>query len=134
MKFKVWKHKKWIGLSAVLIFAAAVFLWAKAQYVVPIIMYHKIDGNSLSSKLSVSPKSFRVQMTFLKRYNYNVVKLEDVSEPVKKNRFKSKTIAITFDDGYEDNYFNAYPVLKELGLPATIFIITGMVGTTGYMT
>src|SRR3989338_7590173 len=73
-------------------------------------------------------------MCFLKNHHYNVVKLEDLAGMVRKNRFPPKTIAITFDDGYENNYLNAYTVLRELGLHATIFIITAMVGTEGYMT
>ena len=126
--------KKNIIITVVLIAALAIILYAKAQYVVPVIMYHNIDGDSATSRLSVSPESFKAQMDFLKRRRYNVVKLEDLSEMVRKNQLPSKTIAITFDDGYENNYLNAYPVLKELGLPATIFIIPAMVGSDGYLT
>ncbi len=127
-------HKRFIILTASLVLIVAAVLWAKAQYVVPIIMYHNIDENSLTSRLSVLPDSFKRQMHFLKNHHYNVVKLEDLANMVKKNRFPSKTIAITFDDGYENNYLKAYPVLKELGLHATIFIVPAMVGTEGYMT
>jgi len=114
------------------LFAAAV-LYAKAQYVVPVIMYHNIDEHSAASRLSVSPESFRRQMNFLKSHKYNVVKLEDLVGMLKKNKLPSKTIAITFDDGYENNYTNAYPILKKLGLQATIFIIPAMIGTDGYL-
>jgi len=120
--------------AVILVIAASVILYIKAQYVAPVIMYHKIDGDSSRSRLSVSPESFERQMRFLKRHKYNVVKLEDLAEMVKKNQFPAKTIAVTFDDGYENNYINAYPVLKALGLHATIFIIPAMVGTEGYMT
>jgi hypothetical protein len=95
--------KKNIIITAVLIVALAIILYAKAQYVVPIIMYHKIDDNSAVSTLSVSPDSFKAQMRFLKNQHYNVVGLEDLISMVKKNSFPSKTIAITFDDGYENN-------------------------------
>ena len=128
------KFRKFITIVIVLIIVTAVFLLAKAQYVVPIIMYHNIDENSLTSRLSVLPESFKTQMRFLKNQHYNVVKLEGLADMIKNNRVPSKTIAITFDDGYENNYLKAYPVLKELGLHATIFIIPAMVGTEGYMT
>ncbi|MCX5693440.1 MAG: polysaccharide deacetylase family protein [Candidatus Omnitrophica bacterium] len=126
--------RKSVVVATFLIIAIVIVLYAKAQYVVPIIMYHKIDGNSATSRLSVSPESFKAQMRFLKNQHYNVVKLEDLAEMVRENRLPSKTIAITFDDGYEDNYLYAYPVLKELGLSATIFIIPAMVGSDGYLT
>ncbi len=132
MRFRA--TKKNITIAAVLIIALAIVLYAKAQYVVPIVMYHKIDGNSAASRLSVSPESFKAQMSFLKRHKYNVVKLEDLAGMVRGNKLPSKTIAITFDDGYEDNYLNAYPVLKEFNLPATIFIIPAMIGSDGYLT
>jgi peptidoglycan/xylan/chitin deacetylase (PgdA/CDA1 family) len=126
--------KKYIALLVAFILAIAGFLWARAQYVVPIIMYHSIDENAGISRLSVCPESFKKQMYFLKRHNYNVVRLEDLAALVKKGKIPYKTIAITFDDGYENNYTYAYPVLKELNLPATIFIAPALVGREGYLT
>ena len=45
-----------------------------------------------------------------------------------------KPVIITFDDGYADNYFSAYPILLKYNVKATIFIITGFVDTPGYLT
>ncbi len=127
-------HRRFIILTASLALVIIGVLCARAQYVVPIIMYHNIDENSVASRLSVSPESFRRQMNFLKSHKYNIVKLEDLAGMLKENKLPSKTIAITFDDGYENNYTSAYPVLKKLGLQATIFIIPTMIGTDGYLT
>lgn len=132
MKFSI--RKRYAIIIIVLIIGTGVFLYAKSQYVAPVIMYHKIDGNSAISRLSVSPENFKRQMYFLKNRHYNVVKLEDLAEIVKKNKIPPRTIAITFDDGYENNYTNAYPVLKQLGLHATIFIIPALVGTEDHAT
>lgn len=126
--------KRYIALGIIVIFIMSATLWIKAQYVAPIIMYHKIDENSKKSSLSVSPESFKKQMYFLKKHHYNAVPLESLPELIKKKKILHKTIAITFDDGYEDNYKNAYPVLKEVNLPATIFIIPALIGREGYMT
>ena len=128
------RFRKIIVTGIFVIIAIVVVFWAKAQYVAPVIMYHKIDNNSAVSRLSVSPENFKRQMCFLKNQRYNVVKLEDLPEIIKRNKIPPKTIAITFDDGYESNYTNAFPVLKQLGLHATIFIIPAMVGTEGYLT
>lgn len=110
------------------------FFWIKEKYVVPVLMYHNIDENAPLSKLSVSPQSFKRQMGFLKRHNYNVVSLEELADLMAKGRIPYKTIAVTFDDGYENNYTNAFPVLKELGLEATIFISPALIGEEGYST
>lgn len=126
--------KRLIILLVCFTFAIVGLLWAREQYVVPIIMYHKIDDNASVSKLSVSPENFKRQMSFLKRHNYNVVRLEDLPALIRSGKIPYKTIVITFDDGYENNYTDAYPVLKELGLPATIFIVPALIGSEGFLT
>jgi peptidoglycan/xylan/chitin deacetylase (PgdA/CDA1 family) len=126
--------KKFIFLFIILFCVTGLFLYFRAQYVVPIIMYHSIDDKADVSKLSVSPESFEAQMMFLKNRGYNAVKLEDLAVMVKENKIPYKTIAITFDDGFENNYTAAYPVLKELGISAAIFIIPEWIGKEGYLT
>jgi len=119
-------------LSAALVISVFVFL--RSVYVVPILMYHHIDSNAGRSKLSVSPESFKRQMEFLKKHNYNIVSLTTLAELLKsKASMPRKTIAVTFDDGYEDNYSNAFPVLREYDIPATIFVATDKVGREGYV-
>jgi len=121
---------------AILIIIAAGFMIISAQtaYVVPILMYHSIDYNDKVTKLSVSPESFARQMEFLRRNHYNVVPLgRVVSYLQKKEKPPRNTIAITFDDGFHNNYQYAYPVLKKYNIPATIFIIVNRVGDPGFM-
>jgi len=79
--------------------------------------------------LIVSPETFDRQMSFLKRHKYNIVPLETLANLIKeKEKIPPKTVAITLDDGYRDNYTNAFPILKKYNLPATIFIIVEEVG------
>jgi peptidoglycan/xylan/chitin deacetylase (PgdA/CDA1 family) len=102
-----------------------------------VLMYHRVNDALPANELVVSVAKFREQMEYLKR-NCEVVGIEKLlddrrwkMEDGRKEKAKSKKlkVVITFDDGYRDNYINAYPILKELGLPATIFLITGMIGT-----
>jgi len=118
------------------IFLAAtitIIIIAPSKYVVPVIMYHNIDEN-VSSSLSVSPKSFGRQMQFLKNFGYNVISLEELISYIRDRKpLKARTIAITLDDGFKNNYMNAYPVLKEYNLPATIFVIVNNIGKEGFL-
>lgn len=97
---------------------------------VPVLMYHSVRENPVGEpQLSVHPDSFREQMEYLKKEGYTPLTLDQLSH------FSdySKPVVITFDDGYEDNYTQAYPVLKKLKMPATIFMISGLVGKPGYL-
>jgi len=68
-------------------------------------------------------------MLFLSE-NYHLMSLNDfVNASKKRQKIPSKTAVITFDDGWEDNYLYAFPVLKKYKLPATIFLTTGFIGT-----
>lgn len=125
-------------LIIVLVLAASAFLglslFLKQIYVLPVLMYHSIDYNDKESKLSVSPEAFERQMEFLYRNNYNVVGPDKVIKYLKgEEKVPPRTVAITFDDGFRNNYEYAYPVLKKYGLPATIFIIIKQVGQPGWL-
>jgi peptidoglycan/xylan/chitin deacetylase (PgdA/CDA1 family) len=112
--------------SAFLVFAAV----ASRHYVAPIIMYHRVlPGAAYKDRLAVSVKTFDRQMRFLKKYRYNVITLEKLADLIRrKKKIPPKTISITFDDGYEDNYTNAFPILRKYGLAATLFVIVGEAG------
>lgn len=129
---------RWLVVFSVVIvcvIAVTVFLSVKTTYVVPVLMYHSIDHNDKASKLSVSPESFARQMEFLHKNHYNVISLEKaISYITKKEIPPQKTIAITFDDGVENNYKAAYPILKKYNIPAAIFVIVNKVGTPGFLT
>lgn len=88
-----------------------------------VISYHKVDTKKEIGITVVSPKSFRKQIEYLVRKGYKFVTLSELffdTDP--------KKIAITFDDGYQDNFTYAYPILKEFDAVATVFIITDFIG------
>lgn len=97
------------------------------QYKIPILTYHSIDNSG--SVISTSPEKFRSHMQYLSASSFNVVSLEEIVSCIHENRhFPPRSVAITFDDGFKNNYDIAYPVLKEHGFKATIFLVTGYCG------
>lgn len=94
-------------------------LWPPGRDNRVILVYHSIGGGSPHSQ---SPESFAAQMRWLKA-NCRVAPLEQMLDP---SLWPGERLAaITFDDGYRDNYVYAYPVLRALELPFTIFPATG---------
>jgi len=94
----------------------------------PIIMYHLIDQpQPANTYLYVTPDKFDTDMAYLKNNGYNTIFSEDIGQEQAKN------VMITFDDGYEDNYTNAFPILEKYGAKATIFLITDDIGTSGML-
>ncbi|HVF30766.1 MAG TPA: polysaccharide deacetylase family protein [Pyrinomonadaceae bacterium] len=100
----------------------------------PVLLYHKIDRPSADVKIRgayTTPRRFQRQMSYLKRSGYHFVTASKLVERyVNEGKFPERTVCVTFDDGWKDNYLNAYPILKELRIPATIFIVAGCVGKT----
>lgn len=96
-----------------------------------VLMYHGVSEDnwdiSNGNWLQVTKSSFRKQMEFLKTH-YQVVTLDEAIGTIGE-RTKKPKVTITFDDGYANNYIVAYPILKELDLPATIFLVSDMIGT-----
>jgi len=102
------------------------------QSQVPLILYyHRVRNydETVDIGLSISVENFENQIRYLKK-NYNIVSLDLMVEKMRNAETPSQEdIAITFDDGYKDNYDNAYPILKRYNVPATIFLTTDYVGT-----
>lgn len=128
------KKRLVIAVAAATFFLAGSAVFLRSIYWVPVMMYHSIDDNYAKTKLSVSKRSFEKHMKFLYDNHYNVVSLETVVSYLENGRpFPPKTVAITFDDGYYNNYEYAYPVLKKYGFPATVFVIVDKIGSPGWL-
>jgi len=79
--------------------------------------------------ISVTPAEFEWQMEYVKQH-LNPISLSELVEYVKgKIKLPPRPIVITFDDGFDDNYRCAYPILKNKSMPATIFLSTGYMGS-----
>lgn len=106
-----------------------------ANQFVPILMYHYIrdytdQNDQLGIGLSVSPVKFDQQMSLLKNSGYETISLADFAN----GKLAQKSLIITFDDGYTDQYDEALPILERYNYKATFFIISGLVGKDHYMT
>ncbi len=96
-----------------------------------ILTYHHVaesPDNHPHRGLFVSPASFAWQMDFLRRSGFTITTLDHIRTGLLgKTALPRRTVAITFDDGYEDNFTYAYPILKRYGFPATVFMVSGEV-------
>jgi peptidoglycan/xylan/chitin deacetylase (PgdA/CDA1 family) len=105
---------------------------------VPVIQYHMIDVPSPGSRVRggfTPPKQFAKQMKYLKSHGYSFFTASELIEYyINRGHFPARGIAITFDDGCQDNYTNAFPVLRELGITATMFIVPSCIGETNAKT
>lgn len=94
---------------------------------VPILCYHRLGSGT--SKMVVSPALFESQMTWLVRNGYHVVRLADLAAFLAGGKaLPRRSVVLTFDDGYESVHRHAFPVLRKLGLPATVFVYTDFLG------
>jgi peptidoglycan/xylan/chitin deacetylase (PgdA/CDA1 family) len=124
---KILKRVLIVTVSLSILLGAIYFFWLSPRYVVPILMYHHFGYEE--SSLFVTPENFIRQMAYIKNKDYEVISLDELVKGIKdKKKFKHKTIVITIDDGYKDNFTYAYPILKKYDFPATIFIITNFIG------
>ena len=95
-----------------------------------ILIYHRVAEDPVDPwRLCVSPANFARQMEVLRKKGFNTVHVSDLADAVRARRLSRKTVAVSFDDGYRDNFEQAAPVLERLGLPATFFVVTDWMGT-----
>jgi peptidoglycan/xylan/chitin deacetylase (PgdA/CDA1 family) len=95
---------------------------------VQILVYHRVNNDKDPFFPGVPVDVFKSQMDYLAS-NFNIFSLEDGLERLIKKDVPDNAIVITFDDGYRDNYTDAFPILKNLSIPATIFLATDAIGT-----
>jgi peptidoglycan/xylan/chitin deacetylase (PgdA/CDA1 family) len=101
---------------------------------VPVMIYHKIDRPGPGARLRgafTPPERFERQMRFLKKRGFTFTTASALIEHFREHgSFPVKSIAVTFDDGWLDNYTNAFPILERLDVKATIFLVPSCLGQT----
>ena len=117
-------------LRILLDFIALVTPKINYPYIV-ILNYHSINNNSsrADSEWSISVDMFEEQIKYLKDKNAEIIAINDIEKYFLRNPYNNKLcVCITFDDGLEDNYINAIPVLKKYGIyNSTFFIVANSI-------
>ena len=98
----------------------------------PVLLYHKIDTPTPDVKIRgafTAPMKFERQMIYLKKHGWTFLQASELLRRfLEDGRFPEKHIAVTFDDGWKDNYIHAFPVLTKLEIKATVFLVPSCVG------
>lgn len=113
------------GLTAPLTWAAGR---ARREPAFQILTYHRVNDDTDPFFSALPTGVFEQQMAYVARA-YHVLPLADLVDRLRRGGLPRNSLAITFDDGYHDNLTHAAPILSRLGLPATIFLATGFIGT-----
>ena len=91
--------------------------------ILSVLMYHSVSNNGW--EFSTTPDDFEKQIKYLLENNYSFMTPEDIPDFLNKSKLlKKNSVLITFDDGYNDFYENALPILKKFNVPAALFVHT----------
>ena len=98
---------------------------------VPVLMYHAVSDDLWGiAELFVSPADLEDQLAYLTENGYDPIFFSDLANLGDYD----KPVILTFDDGYRDNYENLFPLLQKYQVKATVFMITGYIGTSRSLT
>lgn len=103
---------------------------------IPVLMFHSIAYEK-GNILRIPQDKFAAEMKWLYDNGYKTLTLDQLYDGISNNKqFAEKSVVLTFDDGYADNYTNAFPVLKQYNFKATLFMITDKIddAQNGYLT
>ncbi|WP_130862173.1 polysaccharide deacetylase family protein [Bacilliculturomica massiliensis] len=101
----------------------------QARFAPQVLMYHLVEEEPFTdyTSLFVRPSDLDAQVALLTRNNYRFLFAEEYEKT------STPSVVLTFDDGYEDNYTELYPVLQKYGAKATVFLISDQIGKPGYL-
>ncbi len=104
---------------------------------VPILVYHSVrpyfagESNSIK-KYDVDPNNFKLQLQYLKSHGYTAVSFDKLVKYFDGVPLPKKPVIISFDDGWENQFTNAFPILKDEKITATFYIYTNAIGKKNY--
>ena len=106
---------------------------------IPIFMYHYLEvvrnpKDALRVRLAVTPTIFEEQLVTLQKNGFHTLFVRDIPAMLTGSLKVSRPLVLTFDDGYEDFYTDAYPLLMKYQVHATLFVINDFIGKSDYLT
>jgi len=100
---------------------------------IPVLYYHSVK-ESADNEVTITPEMLRTQLKYIHNQGYVTLTTSDLKAYILNDSpVPEKSILITFDDGYMDNYYNAFPILKDFNMVATIFCITSDLDGSYYL-
>jgi len=106
---------------------------------IPILIYHYVEhvldqNDKLRVKMNITPETLEQQVKSLQNRGYEMIFVKDIPLIIaNRTQTNLKPVALTFDDGYEDFYTDAFPILKKLGVKATLYVIADYIGHPAYV-
>ncbi len=97
----------------------------KAAQTVPVLMYHHVSPSE--GAITASPENFENHLDWLRRHGYRALTTDEFAGHLAGQPVPDKSVLITFDDGYLDNWVYAFPLLKKYGYKAVVFLVTSWV-------
>lgn len=97
-----------------------------SAHALPILMYHHVSP--APGLVTISPQNFAQQMAWLANSGYHTASCADLEGFLRGRELPRRTVMLTFDDGYLDNYVHAYPTLRRHSLHAVVFAVTDWIG------
>jgi peptidoglycan/xylan/chitin deacetylase (PgdA/CDA1 family) len=109
------------------------FLFRSREKGIVILTYHRVLG-LVDKEMDISVRAFERQMAYLAG-NHKLVSLDDIRKCPSAEQIVADdgqdVVAVTFDDGYEDFYLNAFPILSRYAIPVTLYVATSFIETGG---
>lgn len=100
---------------------------------IPVLYYHSVDENA-ANEVTITPEKLQEQLDYINDNNYVTITMTELYDHIENNKpIPEKSILITFDDGYMNNYTEAFPMLKELNMTATIFCVGNSLDGSYYL-
>lgn len=97
-----------------------------AAHIVPVLMYHHVRPEG--GMIAATPEHFEDQLRWLAQHGYQALSTAEFIRHLRQGGAPRRSVLITFDDGYLDNWVYAEPLLRRYGMRATVFVVTGWVG------